>query len=296
MHSKAYHIFTHKDLDGAVSLLTFIWSHPNSIISYEEITNLEIVKIKQFIKKTINPPNIVILDLAIREEFIADLDHSFITIIDHHERSIPLINKFKNAKIYFKNVTSNSLLVRKLYQDICPPFSENQKKLILYADDYDCLKLKHEHSYDLNIIFWNQFKNNFSNFINKYKNGFLDFDENQKKLLFDVKQKIKNEEKKLKLFKGDLKIDLENKRIIAVSINENNPLLIDYLISKYDYDLFIIINIKNEKVKIRQKINDNPINLKKFCEKYCDGDATTFLGIGKITPLFLELTKNFIPL
>jgi hypothetical protein len=296
VHSKAYHIFTHKDLDGAVSLLTFIWSHPNSIISYEEITNLEIVKIKQFIKKTINPPNIVILDLAIREEFISDLDHNFITIIDHHERSIPLISKFKNAKIYFKNVTSNSLLVRKLYQDICPPLSENQKKLILYADDYDCLKLKHEHSYDLNIIFWNQFKNNFSNFINKYKNGFLDFDENQKKLLFDVKQKIKNEEKNLKIFKGDLKIDLENKKILAVSINENNPLLIDYLIYKYDYDLFIIINIKNEKVKIRQKINDNPINLKKFCEKYCDGDATTFLGIGKITPLFLELTKNFIPL
>ncbi len=296
MHSKAYHIFTHKDLDGAVSLLTFIWSHPDSIISYEEITNLELNKIKDFIKKTINPPNILILDLSIREEFINDLDHSFVSIIDHHERSIPLANKFKKAKVFFKNLTSNSLLVRKLYQNSSPELTENQKKLILYADDYDCLRLKYEQSFDLNIIFWNEFKNDFSNFIKKYKNGFFDFEEKQKRIISEIKQKIKKEVNNLKIFKGEIKINSEYKKALAISIENSNPLLVDYLIYKYDYELFIIINTKNEKVKIRQKITDTPIDLKNFCEKYCDGNATTFLGVGKLTPLFLELTKNFTPL
>ena len=49
VNNKSYHVFTHKDLDGAVSLLTFIWSKPDSNITFQEITNLEIDKIKKHI-------------------------------------------------------------------------------------------------------------------------------------------------------------------------------------------------------------------------------------------------------
>lgn len=296
VHTKAYHIFTHKDLDGAISLLTFIWSHPNCIVSYEEITNLEIYKIKDFIKKTINPPNIIIMDLSLREEFLPDLDQNFVTIIDHHERSLSLIDNFKNAKLLVKNFSSNSLLVRKIYQNKCSVLSENQKKLILYANDYDCLDLKFKESYDLNIIFWNQFKNNFSGFIKKYINGFLNFDKNQIDLLISIKKKIKLEADSTKCFQGKIKINSEYKTAIAISLQTSNSLLVDYLIKKHNHDLFIVINTKTEKVSIKQSKTNTPIDLKSFCEKYCEGNATTFSGVGKITPLFLELTKNFIPL
>lgn len=296
MHNKAYHIFTHKDLDGAVSLLTFIWAMPDAVISYEEITNFEIFKIKEFINKTINPPNIVIMDLSIRDEFIPDLDKKFITIIDHHERSLPLVNKFKNAKILHKDFTSNSLLVRKLLQDKSPNLSESQKKLILFADDYDCSNLKHPESYDLNILFWNQFKNKFPEFIKTYMNGFFKFTENQKNIIFNVKQKVKNDAESIKCFTGKVKINSEYKTAIAISVEKADVLIIDYLMDKFKSDLFICINTKTEKLSIRQKKSNDPLDLKYFCEKYCEGTSNKFSGVGKLNPLFLELTKNFIPL
>lgn len=293
MHDKAYHIFTHKDLDGAISLLTFLWSRPDAVISYEEITNLEIDKIKNYVNRTINPPNVVLLDLPLREEFLPDLDQSFITIIDHHERSTSLVDKFKNSKILHKEFTSNCLLLRKLFQEKFPNLTDAQKKLILYGDDYDCFKLEFKESYDLNILFWNLYRNNFQGFIKKYKNGFVPFSDKEKKEINEVKIKAKNYAESLKKFKSKIKINLESREIVAVMSDKTDILAMDYLIDKYKPDLFMYINTKTEKITFRQKKSDSPFDLKEFVEKYCEGSGNKFSAVGKITPLFLELTKNF---
>lgn len=297
VHNKAYHIFTHKDLDGAVSLLTFIWSRPNANISYEEITNLEIDKIKNFVNRTINPKNIVILDLPLREEFLPDLDKDFITIIDHHERSLSLVDKFKESKILHKEFTSNALLLRKIFQDKFPNLTDNQKKLILYTDDYDCFNLKYPESYDLNIIFWNQFRNNFNGFINYYYDGFIPFTEEQKKIIKETKGRAKSVADSLKCFSSNIAIDDSNRSIVAVMHDKSDVLAMDYLNNKHKPDLFMFINTKTEKITLKQKKNqESYFDLNKFTEKYCDGSGNNFSATGKITPLFMELTKNFKPL
>jgi DnaJ-class molecular chaperone len=55
MSNKTFQIFTHNDLDGAVSLLCFFWSNPDAHIIFKEVNNLEIDSIEAMLgtEKTI---------------------------------------------------------------------------------------------------------------------------------------------------------------------------------------------------------------------------------------------------
>ena len=44
------------------------------------------------------------------------------------------------------------LAAEKLYKDTAPELTEAQKKMILFANDYDCAEFKFKESYDLNIF------------------------------------------------------------------------------------------------------------------------------------------------
>ena len=58
MSSKLYKVFTHGDLDGAVSLLCLLWSKPNDTIEYEELYNNTIEeRLISYNEKTVNKPN-----------------------------------------------------------------------------------------------------------------------------------------------------------------------------------------------------------------------------------------------
>jgi oligoribonuclease NrnB/cAMP/cGMP phosphodiesterase (DHH superfamily) len=298
MQKTMHQIFTHNDLDGAVSLLTFLWSHPNDAITFNNINNLQTDEIKSFISRTINipPPNIYVFDLSLRESFVSDLDKEYITFIDHHKSSENFVNRFKKAKIIYSETSSNSLLIRKHFADKAPSLSNEQKKLILLTDDYDSFKLQFEESYDLNILFWAEYKNNFVKFIHDYKQGFKPFSEDQKNRIKNVKILASREAESCPKFFGSLEIKGIKKDTMGVLTNSLNNLVMDSLMRKYDPDLFFFINSKTQKVSLRQRKDKNPIDLNKFAEKFCEGAGHTYAAGGKITPLFMELTKNLKPL
>jgi putative IMPACT (imprinted ancient) family translation regulator len=296
MSNKTFQIFTHNDLDGAVSLLCFFWSNPDAHIIFKEVNNLEIDLIKEGVKRNINQVPTYILDLKVRNLFLPELDKSFITIIDHHEESEKFISNFKNSKILYKNFTSNCLLVRKIFSDNCPTLTKEQKELLLLTDDYDSSSFKYTKSYDLNILFWNQYKNKFVDFIQDYKNGFKPFTKEQENLIKTVKIKANQESESLKKFTGELNIGKSKKNVLGVLSTNTNVLVIDILFKKYDPDILLYINTKTEKVLLKQKRDNDPIDLGKFSEKFCEGFGNTYKAIGKITPLFMELTKNLKPL
>jgi len=281
-----------------VSLLTFIWSHPNDAITFEGINNLQTDEIKNYISKTINPPPpiIYVFDLSLRESFLQDLDKKYICFIDHHKSSEKFINSFKNAKVIYKEFSSNSLLIRKYFADKAPELTNDQKKMILLADDYDSFKLQFEESYDLNILFWTEYKDNFVKFINDYKNGFKPFSIEQKNRIKSVKSLASKEAESCSKFFGTLDIKGLKKTAMGVLTKSLNVLVMDSLLKKYDPDLFFFINTKTQKVTLRQKKDNNPIDLGKFAEKFCEGAGHTYAAGGKITPLFMELTKNLKPL
>ena len=164
--SKSFQVFTHKDLDGAVSFLTFLWANPDAIITYREITNMQTGIIDEYVKKTCNPPSILVMDMSIRKDFVENLDYDNIYFFDHHKGSENYVKSFKQANVVYKETSSNALLMRKLLKEFSPDLTDAQKKLILLADDFDSNKLEHKESYSLNILFWTQFKNDFCYFIN----------------------------------------------------------------------------------------------------------------------------------
>lgn len=290
--NKTYQIFTHRDLDGAVSVLTFLWSKPDATVTYREISNNEIDLIKDHVLRTCNPPKTLIMDLSLREEFLPELDQDHITFIDHHETSLNFKDKFKNAKTIIRSETSNSLLVRQLFKDSAPEFTPEQKKMILFADDHDSGESKLSESYDLNILFWTQFRNQFCYFMNYYKNGFVEFSHKQKEVIQNAKNNAKIAFMDTKMYKGDLILEGLPKTTIAAITDNYNSIVLDMIMKKYSPDVLFYINSRSEKVSIRQKKSDNPINLAAFAEKYCEGSGHQFAAGGKITPFFLEFTKK----
>ena len=297
MQNQVYQIFTHKDLDGAVSLLTFLWSNPTATVTYREITNLDIDVMKEYVKKTCNPPNILVFDVALRPEFLPELDYEFITFIDHHERSEKYVKDFKQAKVIYKNDTSNAILVRKLYKDKAPEFTEAQKKMILFANDYDSSDFKFKDSYDLNILFWTQFRNEFCYFIDYYKDGFKDFSSKQKEIIQHAKNNAKIAYTDTKFYAGEIIIEGSVNKVMAAITDNYNNIVIDMIMDKHNPDILFYINTKTEKVSMRQrKNNKNAINLAAFAEKYCEGNGHSTSAGGKLTPLFMEFTKKLKPL
>ena len=290
-------VFTHRDLDGAVSLLTLMWALPDCHIRFDSVNNLEIESIKTKIQSVNKPCKTFILDLALREEFLPDLDLEHITFIDHHETSTSFIPRFKNAKILHKELSSNALFMAQIFKsEKFAPRTDKQKMLIALADDFDCYRLQIPESYDLNLLFWSEYKNNFTKFIKDYYEGFKPFTDQQKRAINFLKQEAITEANKFKLFEGDVTFGSKRKRVIAAMAEKFTSGAMDVIIQRLNPDIFFFINIKTEKVCIRQNTKEDEIDVGKFAEKICDGGGHRHAGGGKITPLFMEVTKNLKPL
>lgn len=296
--TNCHHIFTHNDLDGAGSVLVYMWNKPKDhSFQYNPISNLEIPKLIREISNTHNPSNIHILDLGLREEFLPHLDKEYITIIDHHKSSEEFIDKFKKSKIIYKEYTSNTLLMYKLYKQASNlELTDAQKLLVALINDFDCYKLEIPQSYDLNILFWSEYQNKFSDFIKDYYDGFKPFTEKQKRAIAYIKKEAAEEASKAKVYYGDLKIEGKSKKVCACMVERIVPQIIEILAQKYKPDLFFFINIKNEKISLRQYNQTDPVDCGAFMKNNCEGGGHYNAAAGKLTPLFMELTKNLKPL
>jgi hypothetical protein len=187
------------------------------------------------------------------------------------------------------------MFVRKLYKNTAPQLTDAQKKLILLADDHDSGENKFEDSYNLNILFWTQFKNEFCYFCDYYKDGFRPFSEKQKEIIKhawdDAKMKLAHTE----CFIGDLILEGKPLKVLAATTESFNNIVIDSLMSKYQPNILFYINTRTEKISMRQRKTNNVIDLSAFAEKYCEGSGHTHAAGGKVTPFFMEFTKKLKP-
>jgi hypothetical protein len=295
MTNKLYKVFTHGDLDGAVSLLCLLWSKPDATIEYEELYNNTIEeRLINYNQKTINKPTTIVMDFSLRESFL-NLDNPEYVFIDHHKTSEKYVDKFKNAKIIYKNSNSNTGLIYSTFSKTLSSISKEQKYLVALTDDFDSYNLKLPHSYDLNILFWTEYRGKFSKFIQDYSKGFKPFTENQIKLINFEKNSACEQSHKLQKFEGSIVIKGEKYKTMAVMGEKYNNLVIDCLVNKNNPDLFFYINTKTEKVNLRKKTSITSFDLGTFAEKVCEGGGNTNSAGGKLTPLFMELTKNLKP-
>jgi hypothetical protein len=293
--SKLYKIFTHGDLDGAVSLLCLTWAKPDDVIEYEECFNNTIEeKLISYKDRTINLPSTIVMDFPLRETFL-NLDMEQFVFVDHHKSSSKFTDKFKNAKIIFKETTSNTALIYNSFLKCLDNISKEKKYLIALANDFDSYKLELKESYDLNILFWSEYRGKFSKFINDYKDGFKPFTENQKHIIHMEKEYACSQVEKLQKFKGNISIKGKEYKTIAAIGEKYNVLVIDCLMRNYNPDIFFYINTKTEKVHMRKKTEINDIDMGIFAEKFCEGGGNANSSAGKLTPIFMELMKNLKP-
>lgn len=295
MSNKLYKVFTHGDLDGAVSLLCFLWTRPDATIEYEELFNNTIEdRLVLYKEKTINKPTTLVMDFSLRETFL-NFDIPEFVFIDHHKRSEIFVKQFKNSKVVFKETTSNTALMYNTFLKENNNLTKDQKYLIALANDFDCYELKLKDSYDLNVLFWSEYRGNFCKFIEDYKLGFKPFTESQRRLIENEKYLGCKLAESYQKFFGELKIKGQSYNTIAVIGEKYNLLAIDCLINKYDPDMFFFINIKTEKVNMRKKPSIKDFNISDFAEKFCEGGGNSNSAGGKLTPVFMEMMKNLKP-
>ena len=297
MNENCYHIICHNDLDGMLSLLVFKWFHPQAHITFNAVSNLSVDrKIDEYLNQCINPHNIIVLDLALRESFL-QFDSKNVTFIDHHKRSEEYVSKFKKSKIIYKEYSSNCKLLYKYLEKINSlEFTKRQKTLIAYGDDYDSGSHTMHTAYDLNILYWDEFKNDPMAFLDTYREGWTPFTKGQQKAVTIIKMDAVKEAGRYKLYDGDLTIFGKTVKCLATFGPNPNNISIDVIMTDHTPDIFFYINPDRNKIIIRQKKSDNMIDLAEFARKYCNGNGHQLTAGGKLTDLFMELTKNLKPI
>ena len=300
MKDSCYHIVTHKDLDGLISLLVFKWAKPDAHITYRTVTNINAEsQLREYLDNTINPHNVYVVDLALRESF-KDFDLPFVKFIDHHERSKEFSPLFKQAKIIIRSeFGSNCRMLYKFFSDKGIQFTDSQKKMILLGDDYDSSKNSIQTSYDLNILFWAKYRSDINKFLDDYAQGFKSFTQSDIKLIDSVKKDAENTVKDLPVFAGYIQHTKSGYDAIPVisSIGESvNSLALDILMKKHNRNIIFFVNTKTKKVSMKQRHSENTVDLALIAKKYCEGNGSTFSAGGNLTDLFMEITKTFEPI
>ena len=300
MNDNCYTVFTHRDLDGLVSLLVFLWAKPDAHITYRTVTNINVeAQIREYIENVANPHNLYIFDIALRESF-KEFDFPYIKVVDHHARSLEFQPLFKQAKTIIRpEFGSNCRMLYKFFSDKGIAFTDQQKKMILLGDDYDSGKNSIQTSYNLNILFWAKYRSDINRFLTDYAQGFKPFTQSDIKMIDSVKQDALNTANELPVFEGYIQHPTkvaDNIPIIS-SIGESvNSLALDILMKKYDRNIIFFINTKSQKVSMKQRYSENAIDLSIIAKKYCEGNGSTFSAGGNLTDLFMEVAKNFKPL
>lgn len=296
--TKTYLIFTHYDLDGAVSLLAFQWARPDCHFIVFPMSNLDVGngKIGQIYREHkddgVKIDQVVLLDLALREEFL-DMDLPNVTIIDHHASSADVIPKFKQAKILWKDTTS---CAKWIYENFLKDknLSKEQKALISLTDDFDCYALKFPQSYQLNMVFWECYRNKWNDFIRDYRDGFVSFSLVQIKQIESVLRIADIQAENTKAYIGNVLIEGTERNVAAFQMERNTSQLMDALQRKYpEQAAYFFLNLKTGRISLRSNMKTlDPVDVKAFAEKYCDGAGHVYAAGGKITEKFLEITKN----
>jgi len=290
--SKDEIIFTDLDLDGCCSYLAYSWlTQTRSKAITIKVSNLR-EKFLAWLKrnKLSDYKTVYFFDLDTTE--IKDLiDKKNVTIFDHHKSHD---EKYKNATtIIDKECTSCSKLIYRHYKNSANLTNE-QKKLIALANDYDCYELKFPESNKLNFLLWYKNGDKLQNFINDFETGFHGFTNDQNKIISYHFYKFKKIRDSVILYKSTLMIAGKEYKFISTFGNEYVNDLCQYIIDNNDCDVCLMINLKNNRVYLR-KNRTVELNLGKFAQKICDGGGHEYAAGGKLNETVLALSKKFVP-
>lgn len=295
--SNKIYVWTHRDLDGLVSLLVVRWAFPNAELDYQATTPMRFREHFQrwLLAHSIEDYNLIfVLDLDVSDN--KDLiDQKNVIIIDHH-LSHSLDQDYKLAKHKIETKSSACLLTyQTLKKQLKLEFSEAQKLLVVLGDDYDSFKHQTPLSTRLNSLFWIT-KDNFKVFCELYKNGFTPFTEYQLKLIEQHEKEVDETIDKLQFFEGkNIQISGVGCYIVGAVADKYIDDVGEHILNIYRPDIAIIINPNTNHVSYRRGDNIK-LDMSKIAAYLSQGGGHPYAAGGVITKELLELTKKFTPL
>lgn len=299
--NKKIFCFTHYDLDGVGTYLVTKWAHPGYKVEYKALTGFEI---RQDINEWLLTHNfsdyerVFFLDLDMSS--VADLiDHENVMLIDHHkshEDAKISQQLYKNAVPIVKEYPSACLLAYKVFKKLYDSkFTTEQKTMVLYTNDYDSYKHEFKESKMLNVIFWNTQKS-FDAFVETYADGYKPFTKEQLAIHRIFENELARVISELKVFQGGhADDDGEYRVVVATFADKHINDISDHLLSKYDCDVIIIINLKSKHVSFRRPKNGT-MKLQDFAKYIADGGGHEYSAGGTITDVFMDFTKTLKPI
>jgi len=289
-------IFTDLDFDGCCSYLIYTWfkqAKPKAITL--KVSNIREKLLGWLTRNKIEDyKRVYFFDLDTTE--IKDLiDKSNVIIFDHHKSHK---DEYSHARAYIDvNQTSCSKHLYKTLSHIYPDvnLTVEQKKLIAFANDYDCYELKFPESNKLNFLLWYKNGDKLQNFINDFENGFFGFTNEQNKIISYHFYKFKKMRENINLFQAKLSISGKDYNFISTFASEYINDLGQYIVDEYKCDVCMMINLKNNRVYLRRK-RDIDFNLSTFAKKICNGGGHEYAAGGILNDNVLTLSKQFEPL
>lgn len=289
-------IFTDLDFDGCCSYVIHTWFTQTK----PKVVTLKVSSIREKILAWLNYnkfedyKRVYFFDLDTTE--IKDLiDKKNVIIFDHHKSHK---DDYSNAKTFINTEqTSCSKHIYQILSHIYPDvnLTTEQKKLITFADDYDCYELKFPESNKINFLLWYSNGDKLQNFIKDFENGFFGFTNEQNKIISYHFYKFKKLRESVDLFQADLKIAGKTYNFISAFASEYINDLGQYIIQKHNCDVCMMINLKNKRVYLRKK-REVDLNLSKFANKICDGGGHDYAAGGHLNEKVMALSKQFEPL
>ena len=290
-------IWCDADLDGAVSYLILSWCYGKKL----PVRATTVKKFDTEFRNWANHTNldeydkIFILDIDVANTGASDIvDRDNVVIIDHHRTHIAQEDVYKKATVLMKETTSCSKLVWQIYNDVTKELSDEQKYMVLLADDYDSYELKLPHSYNLNIVYWSLQGDRITKFYENYIDGFRSFTGYEKNIISLHNKKFENIKKTARPYKCFLHIKDKPVRFIAATADSCINELADHLIKKYKSDVGVIINLNTQRFSLR-KSNNCVVDLSELINKIGEGGGHEYAAGGVINDKFLTFSKLLIP-
>jgi len=289
------YLFTDSDLDGAGCYFV-LRKLVGRDFGHTQTSEKKFAEHFQNLKDKEKYKRIYICDLSILEKHINIVDLPNVVYINHRNTE-----KYKNMPIMHlrqesENAESCTILVYKKIKDkLKAPFSRDEKILISYINDYDSYTLKFPESKKLHYLLHSFEGDRLQKFYNIFEEGFKGFTETQETTINNTIDRINSAFNTLKVFKGNLKIGGQNINVCSTFNNIFPSEICDKMLQCYDCDVAISVNLNTSYVSIRKK-KDCSVNLGKFANKVFEGGGDDSVAGGKITKMFLELTKLLYPI
>lgn len=282
-------VLTDNDLDGAGSALFIKWLYKNKLTTFKVIEVTESTVVNEFNNLHLDDfDKIFILDIDLNRQQIPHVDDKRVVVFDHHIQHEQDKYVYKSAKAVVESCSSCISLLYSKFKDKID-ITPEQIQLIDLIDDYDSYKLEHKDSLKLNAIHKTYNNPKAEKFIDAFYSGFRPYTIQEKNGIKLFIKKFK-EQLESQVYVGKIKSYKTVSMIGNYAISE----IANYIISKHDAEIGIIVNLDTKTVSFRRnKTSDVDVSI--IAKTLCEGGGSPAIAGGKLTENFANLTKNFLP-